>query len=208
MSNPQVSKVTKDELIAAQSSLAEQKPAEVSAPVKNRASLYSTEYITKLPLDEIEKFFEKFDVSACAKIPNDKEPKFVFVNCNGFTVMFSDFNFCFEFNETLLIPDETKTKFNLQAFADYCEKIGKTPEQIISELMTVELFGQRFPSYAEKRKRVKLAENRLAFEQLPKSMQKTLKIANEQKENEIMSTHDKLYYGDYAGNPYINGENN
>lgn len=209
MSNPQVTRLTKEEIAAEQSSSGANNQAPVvSAPITNRASLYSTEYIKKLPLAEIEKFFEKFDVTACAKIPNDKEPKFVFANCNGFQVTFSDYSFVFDFNETLLIPDETKTKFNLQAFADYCEKIGKTPEQIISELMTVELFGQRFPSYAENRKRVKLAENRLAFEQLPKSMQKTLKIAHEQKENEITSTYDKLYFGDYAGNPYINSENN
>ena len=209
MSKPQITRLTKEELAAEQSSSVAEKAAVVSAPIENRASLYSTEYIKKLPLAEIEKFFEKFDVTACAKIPNDKDPKFVFVSCNGFQVTFSDYSFVFDFNDTLLIPDESKTKFNLQAFADYCTKIEKTPDQVISELMTVELFGQRFPSYGENRKKVKLAENRLAFAQLPKSMQKTLKIANEQKENDIMSTADKLYYGDYAGNPYIqNGSDN
>ena len=209
MSKPQITRLTKEELAAEQSSSVAEKAAVVSAPIENRASLYSTEYIKKLPLAEIEKFFEKFDVTACAKIPNDKDPKFVFVNCNGFQVTFSDYSFVFDFNDTLLIPDESKTKFNLQAFADYCTKIEKTPDQVISELMAVELFGQRFPSYGENRKKVKLAENRLAFAQLPKSMQKTLKIANEQKENDIMSTADKLYYGDYAGNPYIqNGSDN
>lgn len=209
MSKPQITRLTKEELAAEQSSSVAEKAAVVSAPIENRASLYSTEYIKKLPLAEIEKFFEKFDVTACAKIPNDKDPKFVFVTCNGFQVTFSDYSFVFDFNDTLLIPDESKTKFNLQAFADYCTKIEKTPDQVISELMAVELFGQRFPSYGENRKKVKLAENRLAFAQLPKSMQKTLKIANEQKENDIMSTADKLYYGDYAGNPYIqNGGDN
>lgn len=204
MSKPQVTRLTKEELAAEiSSSGAPSQAPVVSAPITNRASLYSTEYIKKLPLAEIEKFFERFDVTACAKIPNEKDPKFVFVSCNGFQVTFSDYSFVFDFNDTLLIPDESKTKFNLNAFADYCLKIEKTPEQVISELMTVELFGQRFPSYGENRKKVKLAENRLAFEQLPKSMRKTLKIADEQKENEIKSTADKLYYGDYAGNPYI-----
>ena len=204
MSKPQITRLTKDEIAAEKSSsVAEKQAPVVSAPITNRASLYSTEYIKKLPLDEIEKFFERFDVTACAKIPNDKDPKFVFVTCNGFQVTFSDYSFVFDFNDTLLIPDESKTKFNLNAFADYCLKTERTPEQVISELMTVELFGQRFPSYGENRKKVKLAENKLAFEQLPKSMRKTLKIADEQKENEIKSTADKLYYGDYAGNPYI-----
>ena len=204
MSKPQITRLTKEELAAEKSSsAASDSAAVVSAPITNRASLYSTEYITKLSIDEIEKFFERFDFTSCAKIPNDKAPKFVFVTCNGFQVTFSDYSFVFDFNDTLLLPDQTKTNFDLNAFADYCTKIEKTPDQVISELMTVELFGQRFPSYGENRKKVKLAENRLAFEQLPKSMRKTLKIADEQKENEIKSTADKLYYGDYAGNPYI-----
>ena len=204
MSKPQITRLTKDELAAEKSSSGAKNQAPVvSAPITNRASLYSTEYIKKLSLDEIENFFKKFDFTSCAKIPNDKDPKFVFVTCNGFQVTFSDYSFVFDFNETLLLPDQSKTAFNLEAFADYCSKIEKTPDQVISELMAVELFGQRFPSYGENRKKVKLAENRLAFEQLPKSMRKTLKIADEQKENEIRATADKLYYGDYAGNPYI-----
>lgn len=203
MSKANVSRLTKEELQAERNSA----PATPVAdqPISNRASLYSTEYIKKLKLGEIEKFFERFDVQAVAKIPNEQDPKFVFATCNGFQVTFSDYSFVFDFNETLLIPDESKQRFDLNAFADYCTKIEKTPDQIISELMAVELFGQRFPSYSENRRKVKTQENKLAFEQLPKSMQKTLKTANEQKENEIASTHNKLYYGDYAGNPYLMG---
>lgn len=203
MSNPKITKLTKEDIAAAKgSSVAKTYATAISNPVHNRASLYSTEYITKLPLNEIKKFFEKFDVTSCEKIPNEKEPKYVVVNCNGFRVTFTDYSFAFDFNDTLLIPDESKTKFNLQAFADYCSTIEKTPDQLISELMAVELFGQRFPSYGENRKKAKLAENKQAFANLSQSMQKTLRLANEQKENEIISTANKLYYGDYKGSPY------
>lgn len=204
MSKPQISKLTKEELaIARPVQAAENSATSVSAaPKETRASLYSTEYIKKLPLSEIEKFFEQFDVTACAKIPNEKDPKFVFANCNGFQVTFSDYSFVFDFNETLLLPEEEKQKFNLEAFADYCAKIEKTPDQVISELMVVKLFGQRFPSYSENRKNVKLKEAKLAFDQLPKSMQKKLAITNEQKQNEITATHDKIYYGVYDASQF------
>lgn len=204
MGKANVSKLTNEELQAGRN---EQKAhAEPSKKPANRASLYSTEYIKKLKLAEIEAFFDKFGVQACAKIPNEQDPKFVFVTCDDFQVVFSDYSFVFDFNTGLLNRDESTTpKFDMAAFKNYCDLVERTPEQVISEIMTVELFGQRFPSYAENRKRVKNEENRLAFETLPKSMRKSLKTANEQKENEIASTFNKLYYGDYAGDPYMMG---
>ena len=206
MTKPNVSRLTKEELLAEQPAV--ETSVSTSPIAVNRASLYSTEYIKKLPLSEIEQFFDQFDGTSCAKIPNDKDPKFVFVTCNGFSVTFSDYSSVFDFNEHLLLPAHASPKFNLEAFADYCLKIEKNPDQVISELMAVELFGQRFPSYSENRRKVKLQENKLAFDALPKSMKKTLKTANEQKENEIESTHNKLYYGDYAGNPYQRTDEN
>ena len=205
MSNANVTKLTKEELLAERQAT----PAPVGEQqVSKRADLYSTEYIKKLSLDEIEKFFEPFDVQACAKIPNEQDPKFVYVTCAGFNVVFSDYSFVFDFNGGLLRPDESaKPKFDMAAFADYCMSLDLTPDQVIAEEMTVKLFGQRFPSYTEKRKKVKMEQNRLAFQALPKAMQKTLSIANEQNENTINATHNKLYYGDYAGNPYLMGSN-
>ena len=198
MSNPKITKLTKEDIAAAKgSSVAKTYATAISNPVHNRASLYSTEYITKLPLNEIKKFFEKFDVTSCEKIPNEKEPKYVVVNCNGFRVTFTDYSFAFDFNDTLLIPDESKTKFNLQAFADYCSTIEKTPDQLISELMAVELFGQRFSSYAPRRREVKQKENKLAFNALPREMQKTLKTFHEKQEQSIDATYNKNYFGSY-----------
>ena len=204
MNKPQISRLTQDELAQARPvQVAETPAAYVSAaPIDARTSINSTEYIKKLSIDEIEKFFEQFDGTSCAKIPNEKDPKFVFVTCNGFSVTFSDYSFLFDFNETLLLPEHAKPKFNLEAFADYCSKIEKNPDQVISELMTIKLFGQRFPSYSEHRKNAKLKESRRAFEQLPAPMQKTLAITNEQKQHEINSTHDKLYYGVYDASQF------
>ena len=78
MTKPNVSRLTKEELLA-------EKAVETSVSTKpsarNRGELYSTEYIRKLSIDEIKAFFEKFDVQTVAKFPNDKDPKFVFANC-------------------------------------------------------------------------------------------------------------------------------
>lgn len=208
MSKATVSKVTREELQAERPYLAasKQSPASGEQQNANRASLYSTEYIKKLSIPEIEKFFEQFDVSACAKIPNNEDPKFVLVTCKDFNVVFSDYSFVFDF-----YPGEFantvkgEPTFDYEAFKNYCDLTERTPDQVISELMTIELFGQRFPSYSENRKKVKMEENRIAFGALPKSLRKRLKTANEAKESQIASTHNKLYFGDYAGNPYLMG---
>ena len=53
MSKPQITRLTKEELAAGKSSsAASDSAAVVSAPITNRASLYSTEYITKLSIDD------------------------------------------------------------------------------------------------------------------------------------------------------------
>ncbi len=207
MSKATVSKVTKEELQAERPYQAASKSAGADEQVSHRGSLYSTEYIKKLSIAEIEKFFEQFDVLACAKIPNNQEPKFILVNCKNFNVVFSDYSQVFDFNINPADARVSEPKFDAEAFATYCDLTDKTPEQVISELMTVELFGQRFPSYSENRRKVKLEENRLAYAALPKSLRKRLKTANESKENEINSVHNKLYFGDYAGNPYMMGNN-
>ena len=209
MSNAKVSKLTKEEIEQAKASKVAGNPAASVSHAEqpaHRGSLYSTEYIKKLKIDEISAFFEKFDVVSCAKIPNDQEPKFVLVNCRDFNVVFSDYSFVFDFNGGYIYPDDnTPSKFDIQAFAKYCELIDQAPDQVIAEIMAVELFGQRFPSYSEGRKKAKLKEARLAYDALPKTMQKTLATAQEAKENEIIATHNKLYYGDYAGGPYVVG---
>ena len=207
MLQAKVSKLTKEELEQAKASKVAGTPAASVSHAElpaNRGSLYSTEYIKKLSIDEISAFFDKFDVVACAKIPNEQEPKFILVTCKDFNVVFSDYSFVFDFNGGYIYPDDnSKTKFDIQEFAKYCELVDKAPDQVISEIMAVELFGQRFPSYSENRRKVKLQESRLAFEALPKGMKKTLATAQEAKESEINATHNKLYYGDYTGNPYV-----
>ena len=57
-----------------------------------RMDMYSTEFIKRLKLEEIENFFAPFGLMACAKIPNEKEPKFILVSCKDFQVVFSDYS--------------------------------------------------------------------------------------------------------------------
>ena len=199
MTNPHVSKLTKEEIESIRPSVAPEQPSATSFSAgEKRGDFYSTEFIKQLKLSEIEKFFEKFDVIACAKIPNEQDPKFVFVSCRGFNVVFSDYSFVFDFNGGMIEPEnETKPKFDMEAFAKYCELTDQAPDQVISELMAVELFGQRFSSYAPRRREIKQKENKIAFKALPREMQKTLKTVNEKQEQAIDATYNKNYYGNY-----------
>ncbi len=199
MANPHVSKLTKEEIESARPSVAPtQNSATAFSGGEKRGDFYSTEFIKQLKLSEIENFFKKFDLTACAKMPNEQDPKFVFVSCKGFNVVFSDYSFVFDFNGGLIEPDNNeKSKFDMAAFANYCELTDQAPDQVIGELMAVELFGQRFSSYAPRRRDVKQKENKIAFNTLPREMQKTLKIVNEKQEQSIDATYNKNYFGNY-----------
>ena len=199
MSNPHVSKLTKEEIASIRPTVA---PAQNSATDfsggEKRGDFYSTEFIKQLKLSEIENFFKKFDMTACAKIPNEQDPKFVLVSCNGFNVVFSDYSFVFDFNGGFVEPDNTKaSKFDMEAFAKYCELTDQAPDQVIGELMAVELFGQRFSSYAPRRREIKQKENKIAFNALPREMQKTLRTVHEKQEQSIDATYNKNYFGNY-----------
>lgn len=199
MNNPHVSKISKEELASVRPTVVQPKPSTTDVSVgEKRGDYYSTEFIKQLKLSEIQKFFEKFDVTACAKMPNQEDPKFVFVSCRCFNVVFSDYSFVFDFNGGMIEPgDDSKPKFDLSAFAKYCESIDQAPDQVIGEIMAVELFGQRFSSYAPRRREVKQKENKLAFNALPREMQKTLKTFHEKQEQSIDATYNKNYFGSY-----------
>lgn len=199
MNEAKVSKLTKEELALANAQKATEMPAaDFSGEQIYRGDFYSTEFIKKLKLAEIEKFFEKYDVTACAKIPNEQDPKFVIVSCKGFNVVFSDYSFVFDFNGGLVSNEQdSKSKFDMPAFFNYCELTDQTPEQVIAESMTIDLFG-RFSSYAPRRREIKQKESNLAFKALPKEMQKTLATAHEAHQNSIDATFNKNYFGNYS----------
>ena len=200
MNEAKVSKLTKEELALANAQKATEMPAaDFSGEQIYRGDFYSTEFIKKLKLSEIEKFFERYDITACAKIPNEQDPKFVMVSCKGFNVVFSDYSFVFDFNGGLVSNEQdSKSKFDMAAFLNYCELTEQTPDQVIAETMAVELFGQRFSSYAPRRREIKQKEAGLAFKALPKEMQKALGTAHESYQHSIDSTYNKNYFGTYS----------
>ena len=77
MAKATISRVSQEELAQAQTAESKQtqhqtSPAIDVQPRENRKSLYSTEFIKRLKLEEIENFFAPFGLMACAKIPNEK----------------------------------------------------------------------------------------------------------------------------------------
>lgn len=196
-----VEKLTKDELAYAKnnsiSSTKESNFSHAKNPQKNNV------FISKLSVQEIEEFFKKFGVNFVAKIPTEKEPEFVYVQCDQFSVTFTDFvsTFNFDYSGT---PDLTdKSNFNLSLFAKYCDEIEVYPDQAISHLIAVNLFGKRFPSYANAKREFDQKNQKQAFEKLPRSMQKDLGIVHEIKENENKGIYNKLTYGDCNIEEYI-----
>ena len=206
MAKATIAPVSKDELAQAHAFEKKQTPAvsehQVDVqPKENRRSLYSTEFIKKLKIEEIEKFFEPFGLISCAKIPNEQEPKFVLVSCSDFQVVFSDYSQVFDFNGGFgQFEEAPESKFNLGELSEYCMITGTTPEQAISELMVTNLFGKRFnDAYFENWKNAKQKETKIAFSQMSKPMQKMFANVQEKNEQTIASTRDKLYFGEYAG---------
>ncbi len=207
MSKANISKVSLQELESERGAIKKQKPAGSVYHAQNEhdhTSLFSCEYLRKLPIKDIESFFSRFGFVSCEKVP-EENPTYINVYCEDFMVQFSDYIRAFVIDKDVKKKEDPKGKFDMHAFLKYCDLIEKTPEQVLSELMDVELFGQRYHSFSENRRKAKLMQSKLAFETLPKPMARTLSLANEQKENEINSTHNKLYYGSYAGNPYMSG---
>lgn len=199
MSNAKISKLTKEELESAKTSKDASKPASsVSHAQNNPASPDSTYFISKLPLKDVAKFFEPFGVKACQKVPNDENPQFIAVRCNDFDVVFTDYNI--KFDVPIFVSDEEEsTKFKPTACADFCESIQKLPEQILTEKIQIELFGQRFEAYSKNLKKIKLSQLDESYAKLPKTMKPIMKLAYEQKKHEIESSFDKVYYGTYSG---------
>lgn len=209
MAKPEIRKLTNEELKAINSMSEREKQSSFSDNAKKanlRSDLYSNEYIKALKLSEVSEFFKPFGLLACAKIPKTpnkirgtevEDPAFIFVSCEDFNATFSDYNTVLDFGERLFSADESENKFDMDAFKKYCDTLNISPENAIREMMVVDLFGKRFPSYGENYRAVKQKEAELAKEKLPKSMRKSIAPVSEKAELMVDSTANKLKYGTY-----------
>ncbi len=222
MAKPEIRKLTNEELASAGVVSSSEKNTDFSFAqnsIKNASllkDLYSNEYIKALKISDVVKFFEPFGVMSCAKIPRTpnktrsaevEDPAFIYVICHDFNATFSDYNAVFDFGTSFYTPDESEKVFDMEAFAKYCDTINVTPESALQEMMVIDLFGKRFPSYGENYRAVKQKEAELALQNLPKSMQK--KVAPVAEKNELMvdSTANKLKYGSYDALKKYFGQN-
>lgn len=222
MLKPEIRKLTNEELAGA-GIVSSSKNADDFSFAKNSTKdakllkdLYSNEYIKALKISDVVKFFEPFGVMSCAKIPRTpnkvrsaevEDPAFIFVICQDFNATFSDYNAVFDFGTSLYAPDESEKVFDMEAFAKYCDTINVTPESALKEMMAIDLFGKRFPSYGENYRAVKQKEAELALQNLPKSMQKKVAPVAEKTELMIDSTANKLKYGNYDALKRYFGQN-
>lgn len=168
------------------------------------------EYTAKLSDSDIEHYFSKFGyISHERDFAENSVWKHISVLCNGFEVSFDDYlrsvmighqydkeNFALASNPSLK-PTKQGVEFDIEALKEYADNIGFTPEQIISELITSELFANRFPSYGAARQKFAIENLRKSYEQLPISMRKSLKGAQEMADAQVKATANKAYYGYY-----------
>lgn len=168
------------------------------------------EYTARLSDSDIENYFAKFGyISHERDFAEDSIWKHISVLCNGFEVSFDDYlrnviighqydkeTIAVESNPALK-PTKQGAEFDIEALQEYAENLGYTPEQIISELVTAELFADRFPSYGVARQKFAIENLRKSYEQLPMSMRKSLKNIQEMADAHVKSTANKSYYGYY-----------
>lgn len=222
MAKPEIRRLTNEELRSAGANVQDNRNADFSFSknsineAKYLKDLYSNEYIKKLKLNEVVDFFKPFGVMSCAKIPRTpnkdrsaevEDPAFIFVVCHDFNATFSDYNAVFDFGTSLYTPDESEKVFDMEAFAKYCDTINVTPESALQEMMVIDLFGKRFPSYGENYRAVKQKEAELALSKLPKSMQRKVSPVAEKNELMVDSTANKLKYGSYDALKRYFGQN-
>lgn len=159
-------------------------------------------YVSKLKDDEIISFFKPFGY---LKMDRQNESTdgmipMVGVYCKNFLITFSDYDIFVNFNIPEL-PIETQEKFDFNSFVEYCEAIETTPEKALSDIIQIQLLGQRFHSYQKNYVQRKQKERKTAFENLPKPLQKYMQTVDEKREHEIDGMQNKLMYNSFSGDP-------
>lgn len=152
-------------------------------------------YVEKLTDKEITDFFQPFGFIAMIRENFNGFPA-IEVICEDFDIAISDYDVAvnFDIDKSSINP---KNPFDFESFVEYCNTIDTTPEQALSEIIKINLLGQRFHSYGRTYEQKKQQQRKNAFESLPKSMKKLMKVVDEKKEAEISASATKLAYGDY-----------
>ncbi len=195
----QITKITPEELKAAQESLQSSKSETfVSVPHEE------TDYIAKLKDSDIIEYFKPFGFQHLTRFTKEKDDfSALQVTCDDFFLALSNFDVFVDIYKTQNLTNPNSV-FNMMAFLEYCGNTDISPEKALGELFQIELLGQRFHSYEKAYKKHKQAERKEAFEKLPKDMQKKLGIINDKREHEINAIQNKLKYGDFEGEPKTN----
>lgn len=204
--NRNVSKLTKAELAQA-SAMFFGMPQTKTTPVDAENKPKQRSFLAKLSNQEIKEFFSKFGYISHEKYKDENGIDFTDVVCENFEVIFNDFDFAVNCNQS---NKKTDSDFDYPAFLTYCDSIDKAPEEAIADIITSDFLTPRFPTYAEKRRKHKDEQARNAFAALPKSMRIKLKSLNEKvgAENALMENKGK--YGTFDAENFLKttyGEN-
>lgn len=192
MANKQIQSVTLDEINAIRSENLKLDNTQQSTEKK------SPDYLNKLTDKEIESFFKPFGFLALVRGKDFGEDNMLGIVCDDFDVAVSNFDVAVNFHPT---SNSKSSSFDIKSFIDYCDKIDTSPEKALSDIIQIELLGQRFHSYNKNYVKTKQKERQQAFNNLPKSMQKMFKTLDQKREYELDGISTKLLYGDFIGDP-------
>ena len=192
----QITRLTQDEINFAKSSMGLQ-----DSTLSYSKNEPEVDYIEKLTDDEIIKYFNQFGFKHLKRTKKDFDSlSTIQVTCDDLFLAMSNYDiFINIFNSP-----SSHSKFDMNAFVDYCNTVDIAPDKALGELIQMQLLGQRFHSYEKNFAKHKQAERKHAFEGLSKDMQKMVSIINDKRENEITSIQNKLKYGDFQSQQQTN----
>lgn len=198
-----VEKLTKEEINKGRKSMVSDATASYSSSAKKTSKIFPSFFIDKISDKKIREVFEPFGLIYFDRFEN-KSGNCLYVVCKDFEVQLDDyyFNFSIDFsnepqNEPLtdFSGKPIYSSFDKEAFFNYCSKLEITPEQALSEVITVNLF--KGLDYARARKQEKTSYAQSAFAELPSSMKTLLKPIQEKTEAGIKATFNRQKFGDY-----------
>lgn len=173
-----VQKVSRDDIVKARGGANFSAEKVSTSPEKKSAKRASETlpYVLRFKDSDISNFFDKYGYINHERFQDAAGTNFIRVNCENFDVIFSDFDIavnCYPEYDTMT------SDFNFKKFMEYCKANDIAPEQTIADIIYTDLFGAKFPSYAEIRQAHKDNIAHASHSALPKNMRKLLKSVHE-----------------------------
>lgn len=204
-----IEKVSREEIAQASADFyAAQKTRYNSQNNESSKPIFPKTYVSRLNTKDIEDFFSKFgNVRTLYKYKDPSDKDYVFVDCETFETLFSDFDFAVIYH-----PNSTNNStFDFDALVDYCNTTDLPVEQAIADMIAFDLMASNFPSYPEELEKQRNKKSCDAFSKLPKSVRMAMKTVHEKQLAENANVGSKGKFGTFNTDAYFRntyGENN